>query len=50
MASATSQDLLASILARKLKFGLGDGGLVQEGLVPGGLGRPEPPILASEKS
>ena len=36
MASTASQGLLASILARKLKFGLGDGGLVQGGFVSGG--------------
>ena len=50
MASATNQVLLAAMVARKLKFGLGDGGLLQVGLFSRGLGGPEPPVSASRKS
>ena len=44
MALAASEGLLAAILAKKLKFGLGYGGLVQGGFVSGGSGGPEPPV------
>ena len=46
MASATSQDLLDAILTRNLKFGLGDGGLVQGGFVSRGSGGLELPARA----
>ena len=50
MASGDNQGLFSSMLVRKLNFGLGDGGLVQVGLVLGGLGGLEPPASASGKS
>ena len=43
MASTVSQGRLASILDPKLKFGLGDGTLVQGEFVLGGSRGPEPP-------
>ena len=46
MASTTSHGLLATMLARKLKFGRGDGGFVQVGLVSRGSWGPEPPASA----
>lgn len=50
MSSVESQCLLASILARMLKFDLGDGGLVQGGFPSGGLVGPKPPAWALGKS
>ena len=50
MTFVANQGLLASMVARKLKFGLGDAGLVQVGLFLGGLGGLEPPTYASGKS
>ena len=50
MASMAIQGLFVAMVARKLKFGLGDGGLVQVGLVSGGLGGLEPPSYALGKS
>ena len=48
--SATNQGLFAAMVVRKLKFGLGDGGLVQVVLFLGGSGGPEPPSSTSGKS
>ena len=50
MSSTTNQGLFAAMVARKLKFGLGDGGLVQVGLFVEGSGGLEPPASASGKS
>ena len=50
MESATNQGLFAAMVSRKLKFGLGDGGLVQVGLFSGGLGGPKPPTSAPGNS
>ena len=50
MASTANQGLLEAMLARKLKFGRGDGGLVQVGLVSRGSRGPEPPASALGKS
>ena len=43
MALEASQGLLASILAMKLKFDLGDGVLIQGGFVLGGSRGPDAP-------
>ena len=48
--SMTNQGLFVAMVARKLKFGLGDGGLVQVGLVSGGSGGLEPPTYTSRRS
>jgi hypothetical protein len=50
MASTANQGLFAAMVAINIKFGLGDGGLVQLGLVLRGSGGPEPPASASGKS
>ena len=50
MEYVASQGLLATMFARMLKFGLGDGGLVQGGFVLGCSGGPKPPTWASGKS
>jgi hypothetical protein len=49
MKSTPGQGLLAFILARKLKFNLWDGWLVQGGFVLGGSRHPKPPTWASIK-
>ena len=50
MASTTNQGLFAAMMDRKLKFGLGNKGLVQGGLVLGGLGGLESPASTLGKS
>ena len=50
MASVANQGLFSAMVAKKLKFGLGDGGLVQVGLFSGGSRGPEPPTSTSGKS
>ena len=49
MTVMTNQGLFVAMVARKIKFGLEDGGLVQEGLDLGGSGGSEPPISTSRK-
>ena len=46
MASAANQGLFYAMFDRKLKFGLGDKGFVQGGLVLGGSRGPRPHISA----
>ena len=45
-----NQGLFEAMVSRKIKFGLGCGGLVQVGLFSGGLGGLEPPSSSSGKS
>ena len=50
MTSEDNQGLLASTVARNLKFGLGDGGFIQGGLISRGLGGRELPASDSGRS
>ena len=50
MEFVANQGLFVAMVARKLKFGHGYGGLLQGGLVSGGSEGPEPPASTSGRS